>query len=532
MNASKLMMLVRAGDRNKNGVIDRREFMIICDKIVDELEDIHEKSLHKIMADSKVAASRERDLLIEKMRRDHPARAPLPWGWTYQPPGRFHDRISGYHTNSRKPLDTPYESFSCMAYLSAPECLRRIRLVRDVYVGQNVTDPNHLNALETMQRAALKFTILEDQNAYDASSSDLDEMSTELRIFSAVEPLNPLLPSCPAETLFTVHIAYESLLSENISFIYSLCGATHLTEHFGGSFDKAWAARRLSQRARLVAAKLSTWDSIEEEVKKCRQWYMNHSWLHELVVKIANPEYKAEAERVKSQKDIFRNIREILEVKEPPVRLQIRKARNLPKLTGRWGKRSVLPDPFARIHTANDQMYETNTDHQTVNPLWTDPWVSISIGQAGLPVPLTSTPRITISSNTSKGETLNLAWTDPLKVDDRLPKDPPSGILAPTDFTFRGESLYEAFSGGFTQQSIKSMEITNNPLGEVEIYLEPSGPILTVGFAWDGLVNLVREHRLPLVDFLVACPKYRGIFPEEGVEASAVAQLRLQSEFD
>ena len=74
-------------------------------------------------------------------------------------------------------------------------------------------------------------------------------------------------------------------------------------------------------------------------------WYKIYPGLYEKALEIAQAEYAAEADKLRSQNETFRKIIAILEAEELTVHLKIWSARDLPQAT-KWGV-SKLPSPFA-----------------------------------------------------------------------------------------------------------------------------------------------------------------------------------------
>jgi hypothetical protein len=353
----------------------------------------------------------------------------------------------------------PTTSFSCMAYISAPRCLDHIRRFMDAYriinLADNSTpDPNCQNALETMKRGALKFAVLEDQTALETSNSDLDEIVAECRIVNAAEPSNPLFEDCPAESLSTISGAYESLLLDVLSFVQTMDkvydfprspASREVKSGMRNAFGQAWMANKMEHRVRLVGIQLAAWDKIEEHVQICRDWYKIHPGLHEKALKIAQAEYAAEADKLRSQNKTFRKITAILEAEEPTVRLKIRSAHDLPKAAN-WRSYSKLPSPFARLHTSQEELCRTDTVQKTVSPLWTAPWAYLPLSPAN-PYYGTKAARITISTSTSDGCRLNIAHTRGFCLDSHSSRFSQAG--EPSHRAFKSHSLYEAFSGKY-----------------------------------------------------------------------------------
>jgi hypothetical protein len=248
-----------------------------------------------------------------------------------------------------------------------------------------------------MKRGALKFALLEDETALESSNSGLDKIITECRILNAAEPASPLLENCPAESLSAVLGAYKSLLdilafTQTIDKEYDSPYSPDLPDVNAGmrnAFGHTWMANKMEYRARLVGIQLATWDEIEKDVQMCRDWsaaatrvlrassmiedqtrvatfYKTHPGRYEKALTIAQAEYAAESDKLRSENEAFRTIIDILEEEQPTVRLKIKSARNLPKMT-KWGV-SKVPSPFARLHIDEKELCHTNTVQKTVSP--------------------------------------------------------------------------------------------------------------------------------------------------------------------
>jgi hypothetical protein len=201
LKSGRLISIVRSGDRNKDGVIDLKEFIKISEDIVDEIERSHEDRLQDMIAVARSEAFQNEAAALEELHLANPFQAPIPWGWTHVPPDAFRDIISGYETRKLPEIDQ--QSFGCMAYSIAPRCLDRIHRFIDDYrlsiIADNSTRNMAIsNALDTIKKAALKFVNLENKTKPEAWFSDLDYMVSEYRIVHTVEPQHAVLGDFPS----------------------------------------------------------------------------------------------------------------------------------------------------------------------------------------------------------------------------------------------------------------------------------------------------------------------------------------------
>ena len=68
----------------------------------------------------------------------------------------------------------------------------------------------------------------------------------------------------------------------------------------------------------------------------------------------------------------------------------------------------------------------------------------------------------------------------------------------------------------------------NNMIGKLDVPLDYGA--VTVAILWDGLANIIRKQKLPILDFLEANPMYRKNFPDESKKSAALTQVKLLDE--
>ena len=534
LKPGRLIGIVRSGDRNKDGVIDLKEFIKISENIVDEIEKSHDEKLEDMIVGAGSEAFQNEAAALRESHLANPSQAPIPWGWTYVTPDAFREMISGYETRKLPEIDQ--HSFSCMAYSTAPRCLARIHRFIDDYrlltIADNSTrDMAILDALDTIKKAALKFVKLENQTKPEAWFSDLDYMVSECRIVHNVEPHHFLLEDCPVESMATITSAYQILLGQILGFLRAMDQAYNLnrayisanqTPTFRIAFGPAWLTMRMETRARLVSAQLAVWDEVEEAVKKCRSWAETKPDLAEKAITLAKAENKAAKDRLRATHEEIRRISEILEDKQPLVRFKITSARGLPKT--KWATFTYLPNPFAVLYEGGSKKSETGLVLKNVDPDWQHPWTSFKLCSAESKSPSTP-PIISVFDGVSEEKRTDpkylIGKTDCISVDGHRSSD--SSPWKVPELSFKGHSLLEPFSGKHnpTSNNFPAMQLTIVK-GDVQLDLvHPSQGTITALMEWEGLSNLVRKEKLQLKEFLEANPNCRPLFPEEREQFAA-----------
>lgn len=462
----RLVVIARSEDRNRDGIIDLLEFLRISEKIVNEIERIHDQDMQNTIQQAMYAAIGNNEKKLEESRRANLSEALLPWGWVFVAPQSFIDTISLYEASSLPHVH--HYSLTCMAYFSASRSLGRISKIEGDYsllcsADGVLADPAIIEALTTMKNAALKFTILENQDETETWFSDIEKLEVECRILHAVDSKNSAIEGFSAEAvrIRSITSAYRILMDHILAFLQTMDDA--YKEHKKFSADRSldtvgiardvykteWSSKRMEARARLVSIQLATWPEVENDMRLCREWSSERPQIAELALQIAKSENAVAKRHLCEKIDIREKIDKVLFPKEFVVNMRVASASGLPK--SKWSKLGRLPSPFAVVtEKISKRDFDTNIVSKSTTPQWDEPFSPVSLGigyNKGIVVRVYDS-----SSDRQKkiDQKYSLGSTAIYSDEFRSQKHAGAYYDKPTelpDLQIEGKSLYRAFSG-------------------------------------------------------------------------------------
>jgi len=205
---------------------------------------------------------------------EDPSNNSYPWSWL---PVAWQHQYEG-HLSVEKAMKP--NSFSIMAYETAPRCLEEIerlrRLMRISFDQKQAEVTGTIGAafgsLNVMLAAISKFVVLQDRNSRIPKLSDLDIFEYECSTVSAVQPA-VIFP----ETEFD--LAQKScyrLLTYVMGFLRAFSslfsGMTYITKT-PHELDVLWNELMMHSRVAWVEKQLAAWHDVETAISYCRDFY-------------------------------------------------------------------------------------------------------------------------------------------------------------------------------------------------------------------------------------------------------------------
>ncbi|KAK5134509.1 hypothetical protein LTR08_006426 [Meristemomyces frigidus] len=179
LDSQFLDSLIHAGDDNKDGRVDKDEFLVILHNVWEATTRMAANQLHAHFSTISDAADE-----AARTRRDHASNvvALLPWGFGRDKSGAIYDEIENKEVRTSPEL-LPLGSFTLMAREIAS---RGVGIIVEADTRWKNALPHDLqqefrDTLDPVREAALKFTVFHNPKD-EASLSDLDEMMTVQRI--------------------------------------------------------------------------------------------------------------------------------------------------------------------------------------------------------------------------------------------------------------------------------------------------------------------------------------------------------------
>lgn len=172
------------------------------------------------------------------------------------------------------------ESFSVMAYETAPRCVAEIqrfrRLLRDSIeqksMAQNGTTQEALRSLEVMSFAMHKFPLLQEQSPTMSRLSDLDALDYQCSTIIAVDPGMHF----PSKEFELAQKGYYRLLTYvrgfMIAFASIYTGRAYITRSLD-DIDFSWKSLKMDARVAWVEKQLAGWDTIQNAALYCREFH-------------------------------------------------------------------------------------------------------------------------------------------------------------------------------------------------------------------------------------------------------------------
>jgi hypothetical protein len=180
----QLLQLVSDGDKNRDGRIDRDEFVDFIDELLSLVRDAEEERLQKIVAEDNKRGIEYCRRQIGKIFEENPAHAILPWGWIFNPaePRRW-ALSNGVETLLESP-DLPYmtlRSFGVAAIVADRLCIRKLERALTKWSEELFQYPPELfdeyqKPIDAVLVAASRFAIFEREKSPSRRNSELDEL--------------------------------------------------------------------------------------------------------------------------------------------------------------------------------------------------------------------------------------------------------------------------------------------------------------------------------------------------------------------
>ena len=283
LSSQALTGLIHSGDQNRDGRVDRDEFVLIMHNLLEAVSSIAGEQTHAIFKDVSDAAD-----LAAKREQEKPENliAALPWGIKHTRGPPFYDEIE-QTTVHEQPALLPLHSFTIMAQTVASRSVGVIDEASTRWwkaLSQDLRQTFRA-VLDSVREAALGFTIFFSKSD-ETSLSDLDEMMVASHVVrqeypssarqNTLDDLRDVQRKCH---YLSRHIRdFVARLEHPDSHDFRLIGEPTWPSAQTLTTDLSrWRLARMETWAWLITEmRHEIWEAVSDTVTRSRRWYSQY----------------------------------------------------------------------------------------------------------------------------------------------------------------------------------------------------------------------------------------------------------------
>jgi hypothetical protein len=199
LSDERILQLVSDGDKNRDGVIDREEFVELVNELLALFIKGEDDGLQESVAKDSGRGVEYCVREVTKIFADKPSQAILPWGWrlgSTEPTTFIFEYGSTTFMTSEVAPHVTLRSFRVAAFIAARLCVRMIVRALSVWGKELVKNPPHVfdeyqRPIDVVLKVASGFALFEKGKSPSRWDSQLDELQDLMSLVATVDSTGP-----------------------------------------------------------------------------------------------------------------------------------------------------------------------------------------------------------------------------------------------------------------------------------------------------------------------------------------------------